>query len=685
MPQDPNTLPDDGRLIPIVLGVVGHRDLPPDQATLSQLEAALRQVFEEFDQAYPNSPKILLSPLAPGADQLAVKVALERPCWSVRAPLPFEPDVFLQSTSFQTADENHNKVPDVAGRKEFERLLGHERVEWFVVPVPPEMRRSAAEWEQVVSGRPGEADEDKELRRACYANPGGYIVRHCHTLLALWDEKKATRPSGTAEIVQFQLSGVPPSLYRWVADEPLGFDGDRGPVIVLHTPRAGKPSDVPAGRWHARVPSEKDDQPYGEVVPEIQQAAWPLSRAERFGERIKRWLNIKPRRTGLQEYHQFLSICQTIEDFNREARAVKETDEAEGMVYGERLKQVDEDVARNFPDADPAGSLHPALRDWYRRFVRVRETAAHLSGRLSPTHTRLGLELFGLLFLVLLTFHFYAHPVWHTDSAQPEEHSWYLLAMFAGGWAVMAGLVAWVWWVRLEERRMDYRALAEALRLRRAWALAGINRSVSRTYLSQLRSEVAWVRRALQHLCPPSSFWEEQFGGLSQDRKLSRLQEVQTSWVQPQEKQHLTEEGKEHFKAFLYRVFGYGLALVGLILLLLLLGPWAGGSGPAEAGLDPAHPPHWLLVAGSSLIILGGLLIAICERRAHEELAKQYERMYVVFRSGARALTAALDGAPQNIARAQAIVGELGRESIQENSLWLLLRRSKPLELPLGG
>jgi hypothetical protein len=126
--------------------------------------------------------------------------------------------------------------------------------------------------------------------------------------------------------------------------------------------------------------------------------------------------------------------------------------------------------------------------------------------------------------------------------------------------------------------------------------------------------------------------------------------------------------------------------------MLLLLGPWVGGSGSAEAAhdpgrhgwLDPAHPPHWLLVAGSMLIILDGLLIAICERRAHEELAKQYERMYVVFRSGARELAAALERSPPDIARAQAIVSELGRESIQENSLWLLLRRSKPLELPLG-
>jgi len=355
---------------------------------------------------------------------------------------------------------------------------------------------------------------------------------------------------------------------------------------------------------------------------------------------------------------------------------------------------VDEDVERNFPNSDTPEPLRPPLRDWYRRIVRARETAAQLSGGLSPTHRRLGLELFGLLFLVLLALHLYAHPVWHTDPAKPAEHAWVMLAIFATGWAVMAWLVWQVGWVRLEERRLDYRALSEALRVRRAWALAGINRSVSRTYLSQLRSEVTWVRRAIHHLCPPSWFWEEQCDRLSEDRKVDRLQEVQTSWVKQQERHYHNEEKREHFKAFLYRVFGYGLGLLGLILflVLLLLGLVLSGSGSAEAAhnsglqawLDPAHPPHWLLVMGSMLIILGGLLIALCERRAHEELAKQYERMHVVFRSGARELAAALAKTPPDVARAQAIVIELGREAIQEHAQWLLLRRSKPLELPLG-
>src|SRR5580700_7560579 len=119
-------IPADAPLIPIVLGVVGHRDLRSDEETKGKLEDELSRIFQEFEVAYPNSPKILLSPLAPGADQLAADVALERPQWSVRAPLPFEPDVFLQSTSFQTEDANHNKVPDLAGRENFEKLLKHE-------------------------------------------------------------------------------------------------------------------------------------------------------------------------------------------------------------------------------------------------------------------------------------------------------------------------------------------------------------------------------------------------------------------------------------------------------------------------------------------------------------------------------------------------------------------------------
>jgi hypothetical protein len=56
------------------------------------------------------------------AHQLAAEVALQPQLrrWSVRASLPLEPDVVLRSTSFQPEGENHNEVPDDAGRNKIE-------------------------------------------------------------------------------------------------------------------------------------------------------------------------------------------------------------------------------------------------------------------------------------------------------------------------------------------------------------------------------------------------------------------------------------------------------------------------------------------------------------------------------------------------------------------------------------
>jgi len=654
-----NTPINERGLIPIVLGVVGHRDIAADARP--RLESALQAIFDEFDEAYPNSPKVLLSPQAPGADPQAAAVALRRPKWSVRAPLPFEPEVFLQSTAFQVEDENDKTVADVAGRKKFAELSNC--VEWFVVPMPPDRQPADGDWARVARGQPGETAHDLALRRACYANPGGYIVRHCQTLIALWDGvQENAMPSGSAEIVRFKLGGVTPSLYPRCGDEPLGFDGDRGPVIVLHTPRAGSNLDGVGART-VRVPANVDNKPFGEEIV-IRRVARRKSRLRRFGERLKHALNLGK---GQEEYDQFLSICQTIDDFNREARLIPEEEVVWGKRFGDRLRAVDQDVAENFPDSDPVEGHCPHLRSCYRQFLEVRETAGHLTGRLAPVHGRAGLALFFFLFLALLSFHFYAHPLGR-HPGEAAEHSPLLLGVFGAVWLVLAGLVVWAWWIRLDDRRLDYRALAEALRVRRAWAQAGIGRSVSSSYLGQLRSEVVWVRRALQHLCPPPEFWERQFDLLSGNRKAARLQ-VCSHWVQEQEKQHEKGKKKEHAKAFAFRAGGFGFALTGLVVLSAL---WA----------DPGHPVPLVLVAGSLLIILGGLLIAICERRAHEELSKQYERMHMVFRSGARELTAALN--QPDIARARTILTELGREAIQENAQWLIVRRSRPLELPLG-
>ena len=179
----------------------------------------------------------------------------------------------------------------------FRELLLHPAVEWFVVPLPDEFavagcsaKRRDCEWFVApVAGEAGKRLNEEEMltvssfddpvsavfRHACYANPGGYIVRHCNTLIALWDEKGPIKPSGTAEIVRFQLAGIAPTDYPWTAAVPLGFDGDRGPVIWLNTPRYEDPDPKdPVAKRVVLVSSVAEKMLYGEEITDLPHGKW---------------------------------------------------------------------------------------------------------------------------------------------------------------------------------------------------------------------------------------------------------------------------------------------------------------------------------------------------------------------------------------------------------------------------
>src|SRR4051794_536668 len=77
--------------VPIVLGVVGHRDVRAEDR--DALKSALTAIFRQFREAYGPTPLVVLSSLAEGADQLAAEAALEVDDGVfVRAPLPFPPE-----------------------------------------------------------------------------------------------------------------------------------------------------------------------------------------------------------------------------------------------------------------------------------------------------------------------------------------------------------------------------------------------------------------------------------------------------------------------------------------------------------------------------------------------------------------------------------------------------------------
>ena len=86
-----------------------------------------------------------------------------------------------------------------------------------------------------------------------------------------------------------------------------------------------------------------------------------------------------------------------------------------------------------------------------------------------------------------------------------------------------------------QNKRQDYRALAEGLRVQFFWSLAELPDSVADHYLSKQRSELDWIRKALQFWKigaqpgPAGSF--SPMGG-----PIACLQQILTGWVADQAK-----------------------------------------------------------------------------------------------------------------------------------------------------
>jgi hypothetical protein len=151
----------------VVIAVTGHRDIPVED--IPRLKAAVFAELRIVGKAHLNSPLLMLSGLAEGADRLVASCALDMG-WSVGAVLP------LQQSDYE-AD-----FADEASRAEFRELLS--RSAWVRVAAP-----------------------ESTIRPTCYRLQGEWMVRHAAILLTLWDGKEENGEGGTAWVVGYFLGG----------------------------------------------------------------------------------------------------------------------------------------------------------------------------------------------------------------------------------------------------------------------------------------------------------------------------------------------------------------------------------------------------------------------------------------------------------------------------------------------
>lgn len=192
--------------IPIVVGVTGHREILA--SAIPELEERIAGIFLELASRFPHTPLVLLSALAAGADRIAAKVAM-RPAFAIPviAILPLE-------------REEYEKDFAGADLAEFRALADSTYPPFFVGYAPGNDAVAVA--------------TNRAARERQYAQVGAYLARQCQVLIALWNGVPSDAVGGTAQNVDFKLSGVPPEYgpQRSPIDPP-----DVGPVRQIVTPK----------------------------------------------------------------------------------------------------------------------------------------------------------------------------------------------------------------------------------------------------------------------------------------------------------------------------------------------------------------------------------------------------------------------------------------------------------------
>jgi hypothetical protein len=264
--------------------------------------------------------------------------------------------------------------------------------------------------------------------------------------------------------------------------------------------------------------------------------------------------------------------------------------------------------------------------------------------------------------------------------------------LFLASLGISALVVSWL--RNIETDELDYRTLAEALRIACQWGHAGIADHVSERYLQQVRGEVAWTRKAVQALLLPDPDFVRTFQMLPAEEQIACLKKVHACWVKDQEHYFKETRQSSHAKGRRCRRVGYALAFAGWLLaatpFMFSEDPGSDGAEPARSMATPhqspwrsaEHPHPWVLILAGVLVVGGALIIAFGERRLYEEFGRQYSRAFDVFSAANRELDRLLKR--NDIAGAHCLLRELGREALTENANWLVLRRSRPVEMPVA-
>ncbi|HWB14502.1 MAG TPA: hypothetical protein VG826_35080 [Pirellulales bacterium] len=574
-------------------------DLAPDLA-----DRELRNAYREALAGWPpleHTPIIVMSGLAPGADTLAVEVALE---WEfsangffVRTPLPFPADLYREATTFV---REHHGVPDPQNaerQKKYDEVLasiGEQNA--FAVRLAEDVGKSSEELDHQFR-HDRDCSESKYRHRRYYA-AGDYLANYCHLLVAVWDGRREESQTGTAAVVEARLRGPRPGVLPQSQGLQLAAGG---PLLHIFARRPDAP-----GAHGGELTLLRFLHPYAFST-----------RGDEGGDFVGAG---QERDTSLQSEYlaMFCRTAANLETFNEES---PRPGEAQKKEFCKRLTYRDEGGCSH-PFAAELEAEKPDFARALRRVSNLRLSAAHANGLHDKKVKHTAATLFFLALLAVVSHHIFAHWPREHEAGGAEGHGGRPAEAAAGeasadepapAWGpVVAGFAAVVlaggalaYFAHQDsqehaERGHDYRALAEGLRVQFYWNLAGLGGSVSANYMQRQRSELDWLRAAIRAVNFPYEQWSDYFAALPRGLQITALRCVAEGWIDDQFRYFNAKYSSHHHEHHAWHALGKSLALAGVISFAFwwLAECWHG----LRSGLE-THA-RWWTFGGLGLLVL---------------------------------------------------------------------------------
>ena len=438
-----------------------------------------------------------------------------------------------------------------------------------------------------------------------YLQAGVFISQHCHILLAIWDGKTSERTGGTGQVVQFHLTGVRP------------LRDDRRRSIA----RSALLGDDDRLVFHIVC---SRDEPSGTPAPPLE----PLQTLWRSGELMAPGDGPMPA--------DFRAMLVQAAEFN-----------ADWAKYAPRIDTSPSTAAR--PGAPTAASAIERLfaaGDWLAIHFQLRVLFSMRT-------------LYTLAALMGIAFTAYDNL-----SAQ-DDLIFVFLVLFVIG-AVIVYIAQRRSWHR---KYLDYRALAEGLRVQSYWRRAGIaitgeSEFAQDNFLQKQDVELAWIRNVMR-----SAALESALGVTSSAP--DDLANVVREWVGAPGKggqlDYYARKSAQRAQTHKFtEALGNSSLLVGIGIAIALA---------VFARQMSADAKNWLVVIMGVFSILAAVREAYAYRKADKELIKQYRYMAQLFGAARKALDRTTDAAEQ-----REILRLLGEASLAEHVEWALMNRQRPLE-----